>query len=394
MKLAPLLALTLFFAGCNRETPNLDKGPAPVRVATVESYTSQDTERYSASIAPYSQVTLAFRVAGYIESIHQVRGADGRTRNAGPGDLVTQGTLLASVRQKDYDYQVNQAEGQVAEAQRSEDAAKSQLAQAEAGAAKASQDFERARALFESKSLTKVDYDAAKAQHDATIAQVAAARSQIQGVAAKITSAQAAANYAGLTRQDTDIKAPMSGAIVQRGVELGSLVSPGSLGFVLADISSVKAVFGIPDSGVVGLKLGKAISLTAEAQPGREFRGIITAITPVADTNTRLFPVEVTIANSQRLLLPGMIASLSLGPLTRSQPSLVVPLSAIVRAKNDAAGFGIVVVEGGRARRRTVTLGQTFGNRIAVTSGVNQGDRVVTTGATLINDGDAVEVIP
>ncbi len=388
------LALALLLTACNRETPKLDKGPAPVRVAPVEIYTPHGGERYSASIVPYSQVALAFRVAGYIDSIHQVRGADGRTRNAGPGDLVQQGTVLATVRQKDYDYQVNQAEGQVSEAQKSEDAANFQLAQAEAGATKASQDFERAQRLFDSKSLTKTDYDAAKAQHDATAAQVAAARSQIESIAAKITSAQAAANFAGLTRQDTVLKAPFSGAIIQRNIETGSLAGQGSVGFVMADISSVKAVFGIPDYGVVGLKTGKAITLTAEALTAREFRGIITAITPVADTNTRLFPVEVTIANPQRILLPGMIASLALGSQTKPESATVVPLSAIVRAKDGSSGFGVVVVEGRVARRRTVAVGQTFGNKIAVTSGVSPGDKVVTTGASLINDGEAVEIIP
>src|SRR5262249_5222254 len=162
--------------------------------------------------------------------------------------------------------------------------------------------------------------------------------------------------------------------IIQRQVETGALVAAGAPAFVVADLSSVKAGFGLPDRELVKLKLGASLSLTSEAVPGREFHGIVTSISPVADPNTRLFPVEVSLPNSQRLLLAGMIVSLSLGEIPR-EPVLAVPLTAVVRSK--AAGFAIVVVEKNgdhtAAKIRPVTLGQTYGNRIEITSGGAKG---------------------
>src|SRR5262249_21335525 len=127
-------------------------------------YAPQGGRRYSASIVPYRQVSLAFRSGGYVDWLLQVRGADGRMRNIGAGDVVKQGAVLARGRQKDYDLRLAQRPGQVDEAQKPEPAARAQLAAAQAAAAKASQDFERANTLFGVQSITKPEFDPARAQ--------------------------------------------------------------------------------------------------------------------------------------------------------------------------------------------------------------------------------------
>src|SRR5262249_52343136 len=99
----------------------------------------------------------------------------------------------------------------------------------------------------------------------------------------------------------------------------------------------------------------------------------------------------LTIANPQGLLRPGMIATLSLGRPVKSAPVTVAPLSAIVRGKG-ALEFAVMVVEGKRARLKPVTLGETYGDRVAV-SGVAAGGRVISNGAGVVSDGEAVEVI-
>lgn len=393
MKQLTFVALSLLLASCSRQAPKLEKSPTPVRVAPVEMFTPKTGERYSASLLPERQVTLAFKVNGFVESICQVRGADGRTRNIDIGDLVPQGTTLAKVRLKDYELQLEQATGQLNQARRSEQAARAQLAQAEASAAKAALDFERAGTLFADKALTKPDYDAAKAQFDSTRAQVEAARSQVQVYSAAIETMQATVGTANLGLHDTSLVTPFPAALVQRTVEVGSLVTPGAAAFMLADLSSVKASFGVPDVVMVNLKTGGRLSIFAEALPDRQFEGAITNIAAVADANTRLFQVQVTIANPQRTLRPGMIATLALASGSKKADALpVVPLSAIIRPREGEGGFAVIVVEGNQARRRAVTLGATFGDRIAV-GGVKLGDRVISSGAPLIADGEAVEVI-
>lgn len=388
-----LLPLFFVMASCNRQKVVLDKSPTPVRLSTIEMYTPGQGERYSASILPNRQVNLAFRVNGFVESLYQVHGADRRARSVDIGDVVPAGAVLARVRIKDYELQVSQAEGQVQQARESGLAAQAQLRQAEAAAAKAEQDFARADALFKKKSLTKSDYDAATANRDATRAQVAAARSQVQASAGALSAAQSVLGTASLGFHDTALVAPFTGAIVQRSIEIGSLAGPSLLAFVLADISSVKATFGVPDVVVARMNKGSRLSVYTEAFPNRQFQGFVSAIAAVADSSTRVFQVEVTIPNKDGTLRPGMIASLDAGAAPVLQPVRVAPLNAIVRGENGSSQFAVVVIENGVARRHPVALGRTYGDRIEVT-GVEAGQKVVTSGATFVSEGEQVRVIP
>ena len=186
--------------------------------------------------------------------------------------------------------------------------------------------------------------------------------------------------------------------MLQKSVEKGTLVSPGKTSFVVADTSSVKAAFGVGDMAVPEMKLGATLSVETETMPGTEFQGQITSVFPAADPKSRAFNVEVTIPNPKYLLRPGMIVSLRVGSKEAVPAQPVVPLNAVVKSKSDPDGYAVFVVteQGGRqiAMVRDVKLGETYGNTIAVTDGLKQGDRVITTGVTLVMDGDAVKVIP
>ena len=132
--------------------------------------------------------------------------------------------------------------------------------------------------------------------------------------------------------------------------------------------------------------------------PGTEFRGQITSVFPAADPKSRAFNVEVTIPNPKFLLRPGMVVSLRVGTKQAAPAQPVVSLNTVMKAKGDPNGYAAFVVteEGGRqvARLRDVKLGESYGNTVAVTEGLKQGDRVITTGGTLVTDGDQVKVIP
>src|SRR5712671_2518730 len=116
----------------------------PVAVSAIGTHTAGNRTPYSAGIVPYSQVDLAFKSGGYVESILQVRGADGRMRNVQEGDWVTRGTGLARVRDSDYVANAN--------------VAKAQLAQAQAAMEQARLDFERTDALFRTDSVTSPQF--------------------------------------------------------------------------------------------------------------------------------------------------------------------------------------------------------------------------------------------
>jgi len=369
--LVVLVLLVLMFAavmsGCNHQSQIPSQSPRAVRLAIVAApETTAATLRYSASILPYAQVDLMFRSSGYVTNIRQVRGADGRTRDIGTGDYAEQNLTLAHIRREDLQNQVAQAQAQ--------------LDQAAAQHTRADQDFQRAKVLFSTQSLTKPDYDQSQEAFNAT--------------QAAMDNAKATLLQSQLTLGDADLKAPFSGYILSRNIDLGSLVSPSTSAFTIADIGRVKVTFGAPDYVLSRVRLGQELTIRTETDAA-PFKGRVTSISPAADTRNRIFAVEVTVNNRDRHLKPGMIASIGLGEVPHS--SISIPLSAIVPFPSEPEHFAVMVAQerAGKlvANLRKVRLGTTHDNSVAV-EGVQPGERVVSVGAQLLKDGDPIQVIP
>jgi multidrug efflux system membrane fusion protein len=388
-------------AGCRR-AESVQKPLKPVQVQEVQSYypggEAGDGERYSANILPSSQNELAFKHGGYLGEIHQVSGPDKRMRYVQEGDSVARGTVLARLRNDDFAAKVKQAEAQLTEAQSTMETNRANLSEAEAALRQTERDLDRATKLLESRSLTKPEYEGARTKVELAQAKVEAIRAQGKVIQAKVSGAQAILGEARLAEQDAVLRAPMDCYLLKRLVEPGALIIPGRPIFVVADRSSVKAVFGVPDLTVRNVKLGVPLTLTTEAIPGVEFRGWISRISPAADPRSRVFDVEVTIPRPPEQLRPGMIASLTLPTARSSTPVTVIPINAIVRLKQTPEAYAVNVVteQAGKqiARQRPVKLGEAFGNMIAVTEGVSLGERVIISGAALMVDGEQVRVIP
>jgi RND family efflux transporter MFP subunit len=366
-KLAGLCALLAAMTGCHRDMQIPAKSPTPVRLAEVASYASLEGLLYSASIVPFAQASLSFKSSGYVTSIQQVVGADGRRRDVGTGDYVVSGAVLARIRQQDLKNQVDQAEAQVS--------------QATAQHVQAGQDYERAKALYATQSLTRPDFDQAQAKFDSTLAAV--------------NQTSAVLHQAQLALNDSDLKAPFSGYILTRNIELGNLASPGATAFTIADTSAVKVSFGVPDYALRHLHLGQAFTIRLQDGP-KGYQGRVTSISPSADERNRVFNVEVTVSNHSGSLKPGMIASISLSGVPQP-PVPSVPLSAIVPYLSKPGRFAVMVAQerAGKwtASLREVQLGATHESSIAVV-GVQPGEKVIAVGAQLLTDGEPIEVIP
>jgi RND family efflux transporter MFP subunit len=361
-------AAALMLAAC-KESAIPARSPVPVRTAMVQNVAIGNSMRYSASIVPYSQVDLAFQSGGYVDHVRQVKSASGGMRNIDQGDFVQKGTVLAVVREQSYRDKLQQANAQ--------------LSRAQAEYVKAKLSFDRVSALYGSQSATKPDFDSAQAQLESTTAAVSGAK-------ADVSEATTALGYCSL-------RAPFDGWIVKRNVDTGSFVGLATNGFTIASTQTVKAVFGLPDTVIGRVKLGQRLNVSTDAL-SQQFAGRITAISPAADPKSRVFSVEVTILNSKNQLKSGMIASLAIPGEPFEQSVLAVPLSAVVRNPQSSDGFAVMVAQGDSeiesVRLRPVALGDVYGNMIAASNGIQSGERVVTTGVSLVKDGDSVRVIP
>jgi RND family efflux transporter MFP subunit len=364
-----VLAWACALTACSQKPPQ--KPISAVRAEVVTSgRAASEKVAYSAVAQPETTVSLAFRGPGYVAELMRVRTADGRLRAVGEGDRVHRGDVIARLREAEYRDKVGQAMGQVAAAR--------------AAAEKARLDFERATRLFATQSITRPEMESATAQRDGTRAQLAAA--------------EAALEEARVALRDTALVVPVDGDVLKKSVEPGAYTGPGAPAFVVGDISRVKVVLGLPDVALQGVKLGQPVVVTTDALGGRTFTARVSRIASAADATTRNFDVEIEIPNPDRLWKPGMIASVELNGAAAQPTTPLLPLTAFVQGAGGADHFAVLVVGGAgketRAKLRQVELGDVVGNRVAITSGLAAGERVITTGASMVVDGEHIEVLP
>jgi RND family efflux transporter MFP subunit len=392
-----LPASLLFLSACHEEKP-YTKPLTTVKVQVVDTYRADQGQRYSGNIEPLTRVDIGFRLGGYVEEILTVPQEGGSRRLVQEGDPVNKGAVLVKLRQNDYTVKVDEAQSQL-------DQANFAVAQAEQGVRgyraaleKAKLDQQRAANLFRKDSLIKPDLDAAQAQMDGSQAQLDGAEAQVKLAKARVEGAKSQLEEAQIAVRDSSVKSPLDGVVLKRVVELGALVGPGTPAYVIGDVRQVKSVFGVPDTVLPHLRIGMTLPVTSEGLPGQTFEGKITSIAPTADPRSRVFSVELTVPNGAGRLKPGMIATMALVGAAKEEPVPVVPLNAVVQPPAGKSGYLVFVLDdqAGKTtvKSRSVELGEALGERIAVKSGLRGGERVVITGASMVTDGETVEVVP
>ena len=311
-----LLSLALPLTACHRTTPD-DRPLLPVRVQSVAPAGAKGAVRYSGRFEAETQVTLAFKVGGYVSTIAQVSRGAGGLRLIQAGDVVRSGEVLATIRKADYSTRLDELRGA--------------RDNARAAAMNARLDLDRAMKLLQQNAIPQAQFDSIKARHDS--------------LAGEARAAEARVGQASISLADTELHSPLTGIVLHRAIEVGDLVSPGTTGFIVADTNAMKVVFGVPDSVQAAIRTGMPVSIHTEALPAREFRGLITKIAAKADEKSRAFDVEASVDNKDQALKVGMIATAELD-MTTTQTRAVVPLSAVIKLPDRKDTFAVFVITG------------------------------------------------
>lgn len=186
--------------------------------------------------------------------------------------------------------------------------------------------------------------------------------------------------------QDANVKAPISGQIVQKAIEPGVYITVGStLGKVL-DVARLKVDVLVNESDVYQLHKGQAVKVTADVFPGKVFNGQISYIAPQG-TDEHNYPVEITISNANGLKA-GTFVNVDFSQKS-NQKALQIPRIALVESIKNPY---VYVVENNVVHQRKLTVGRDFGDTIEVLSGLSAGDVVVTTGQLNLGEGKPVQI--
>ena len=253
---------------------------------------------------------------------------------------------------------------------------RAQLANLEAQRDLAKVNYDRAQELVKAGVISRSDYDNASAQRKATEAQVG----DIKAAIARKT-----------------IRAPFSGVLGIRQVSLGQYLAAGQAIVSLQSLSPIYVNFGVPQQDTGKVIPGHVLRVTNEDLPGIAFTGRIMALDSVISEQTRNIQVQAIVTNKENKLRPGMFVRVEL-PL--GQPRQVVPLpaSAINYAPYGDSVFVVVDMKDPKGnsyrgvRQQVVKIEGSRGDQVAVVSGVNPGDEVVSSGVFRLRNGARVQV--
>jgi RND family efflux transporter MFP subunit len=288
------------------------------------------------------------------------------------GDRVNRGQRIAKIEDQEILEQVKQAEAAA-------EVAKATIRQREADLELAKTNVERSRNLFQRQLLPQQTLDDAEAKYQSAQAALDLARAQN-------TQSQSRLDELRINLQNTIITSPVNGFVARRTADPGAFVSANAPIVDVVDIVHVRLVANIVEKDLRQIGVGDFARVEVDAFPGESFMGRIARVSPVLDPATRTAPLEVEIPNDQYRLKPGMYARV--GIITESHPhALVVPTNALVDANGTR---GVYLAVNNVAQFHPVKVGIEGNERTEVLDGVAEGDRVVTTGAAGLRNGDPI----
>ncbi len=252
---------------------------------------------------------------------------------------------------------------------------RAQLAAAEAQRDLARINFQRLQRLVKEGVFPQADYDKAEAEDRANDAKVQEIRATIER---------------------KTIRAPFSGTLGIRQVNLGQYLAAGTAVVPLQSLQPIYVNFGVPQEQARQVQAGRTVHITADDLPGRTFTGRVTAIDSVLDEKTRNVQVQVTVENADRKLRPGMFVKAELGTGS-ARPMITLPASAISYAPYGDSVFVVTDMTGPNGqkyrgvRQQFVKVEGSRGDQVAV-SGIKPGDEVVSSGVFKLRNGAAVQV--
>lgn len=251
--------------------------------------------------------------------------------------------------------------------QLNQDIIAAQVQQSEAELQLAKKNYARMQELFKTRTIARAEFDE---------------------VAAKLTTASAkfAENKAALNQ--TLIKAPFTGKLGLSAVSLGDYVNAGQETVSLEAIDPIEVEFSVPQIYLGNLATGQPITITSDAYAAQKFTGQIYAIDALVNLSNRTIAVRASIPNSNGKLLPGTFVEVHLD-FTSNKSILVIPQTAVMYDEGEAYVFKLV---GDKAIKTKVMIGERDKTNVAVLSGLNVNDMIVTAGQLNIDDGSSIKV--
>jgi RND family efflux transporter MFP subunit len=368
--------------------------PMPVEFTTVRRAPVSEHILVVGNLIGAATVEVVPRVGGRLQAV-----------NVKLGDSVRRGQLLAKVEDRELQEQVRQAEASLV-------VARATIRQREADLKLAETNLVRNKNLLDRQLLPQQTYDDTLARQQAAIAQLDLSKAQFE-------QAQARLEELKINLANTNILSPVDGFVGKRFLDPGAFVGPNAPVFSVVDIRTVRLVANLVERDMKRVSAGTPGAVEVDAFPGERFSGKVSRVAPVFDPATRTAEMEIEVPNPGYRLKPGMYARVQLTVDTKSD-ALTVPRNAVVVDPDGKQGVFVAVTgnpgggtgnagdrgrnPGQNAQRSgspaggpamtakfiPVETGIRDEERVEIRAGIDDGARVITTGAGALKDGDPI----
>jgi RND family efflux transporter MFP subunit len=388
-----LLFLFLVAAACSRSSSGdaqhakAASSPEAVSVqrARVEVRELQRAVEAVGTLVPNEEVTVSNQVEGIVETLF-----------VDLGDAVRAGQTIAQLDTRELELNVHQQEAALQQELARvgitdpnaafDDAATSQVRQAEAAFADARIRLDRTKKLAESGVIAQQQLDAQQAQYDGAEAAVRSSRETVRNIRASIAARKAALALAQKKLADAKITSPLSGFIKDRPAAVGLFLRANSPVVTIVQNSPLKLHTEVPESSVAFVRIGRPVQFQVDAYPDRAFEGRITRLSPSVDQQSRTLKLEALVNNGDGLLKPGFFARVTV-QTDRKDKALMVPARSLVSVAGIEKVFAI---EGGKVSERVVRSGVRLADAVEIIEGVREGEVVAASNLEALQQGREV----
>jgi membrane fusion protein, multidrug efflux system len=342
-----LSCFALAFAGCSSgKVAHEGQDTISVRTLKLNGDSGQISSSivYNGTLQANQEIDLSFQVSGIINSLP-----------VKTGDYVKKGQLIGTVDETTYRNQYN-----------------AQVAQAKI----AEENYKRTATVFEKGSIAEIKMLEAKSNFDQA-------------------TSTARATYQNIVH--TRLLAPQDGYIGDKKTEAGSIAQPGQAVIQLLDTRSVDVIVSVPESEINKHKVGEQAIVYIDALGTKPLDGRISEVGVLALNNSANYNIKVRLVNSEHMLRPGMLCKVSFAsPSVETAVStnrIVVPVQS-VQVDENGRTYVYILSQGNRAQRKEVKTGRVFDNGLAITSGLNGKEELITSGYQKLTDQSLVVIKP
>jgi len=232
--------------------------------------------------------------------------------------------------------------------------------------------------------------EVSKKQLDTAIAQLenvkAKANLQVVGAETQLAQIEGQADLAEATLEGTSVISPIKGTLLHTYVEEGNYVNPSQTIVEIGDMSKVYIIVSLTAEELKYVKLGQIVNIEAPGEIKKS--GRITKVLPTLDPVTKKVQVKILIPNKSQELISGMFTDVSFTDAQKDSVGALVPFKSIIF---ETSRTYVYVIENNKAVKKEVKLGQIVGSNIEIIDGLALGEKVITNGAKLVNEGDLVK---